>query len=199
MPQRMIYLIRHGQYKSEPDDDELGGLLTDLGQQQAQMIGALLSGMDISAMYCSSMRRAEETARIIAQSLPHLEPRPMQLLWELIPTIPAHLETYFQSLSEQTPYFNIEEVPQKRELADEAFETFFRPSNNEADALVLVCHGNLIRYFVCLVLDINPDKWCDMYINHCSLTSILVESDGNMVLASYNETGHLPKHMKTDH
>jgi serine/threonine-protein phosphatase PGAM5 len=199
MAQRMLFLIRHGQYESTPDDGELGGLLTDLGKQQAQVVGAALSGLNLSAIHCSSMRRAEETAQIISQLTPTLDPTPTRLLWELIPTIPPHLEEVFQVMAAQNPYFNIEDVLQNREYADQAFDTFFRPSNNSADNLALVCHGNIIRYFVCLSLGINPDKWSDMYINHCSLTSILVEPNGNRVLTSYNETGHLPKHMKTEH
>lgn len=199
MAQRMIYLIRHGQYESKPDDGELGGLLTDLGKQQAQLIGSLLSGMEISAIHCSSMRRANETAEIIAQLIPHIEPDPTPLLWELIPTIPPHLEAMFQSMSDQNPHFNIDDIPQKREVANQAFYTFFRPSSDEADNLAIVCHGNLIRYLTCLALDINPDTWSNMYINHCSLTSIMIEPNGSIVLVSYNETGHLPKHMKTEH
>jgi len=199
MAQRMLYLIRHGQYESTPDDDEFGGLLTDLGRQQAQMVGALLSGMNLSEIHCSSMRRAEETAQIIAQSIPELDPTPTRLLWELIPTIPPHLAEIFQVMADQNPYFNIDEVPEKRAFADQAFDTFFHPTANGADNLALVCHGNIIRYLVCRALNIDLDKWSDMYINHCSLTSILVEPNSNMVLVSYNETGHLPKHMKTEH
>jgi serine/threonine-protein phosphatase PGAM5 len=199
MAQRMIYLIRHGQYESQPDDGELGGTLTDLGKQQAQMVAALLSGMEITAIHCSTMRRAEETALIIAQSVSNGEPHLTELLWELVPTIPPHLEAYFRSLSEQNTQFDIDEVPEKRAIADQAFETFFHPASNIADNIVLVCHGNLIRYLVCRALDIDPDRWSNMHINHCSLTSVLIEPDGNMMLVSYNETGHLPKHMKTEH
>lgn len=199
MAQRMLFLIRHGQYESKPDDGELGGLLTDLGRQQAQMVGALLSGMNLTEIHCSSMRRAKETAQIIADLIPDIDPTPTQLLWELIPTVPPHLADVFQVMSDQNPYFDIEEVPEKRALADQAFETFFHTANNGADNLALVCHGNIIRYLVCRALNIDLDKWSDMYINHCSLTSILVEPNSNMVLVSYNETGHLPKHMKTEH
>ena len=199
MAQRSLFLIRHGQYESKPDDGELGGSLTALGMQQAQMVGALLSGMNLSEIHCSSMRRATETAQIIAQLIPPLEPTPTRALWELIPTIPSHLVDVFRAMSDQNPYFNIEEVPENREIANQAFETFFRPSSNGADNLALVCHGNIIRYLVCLALNIDSDKWSDMYINHCSLTSILIEPNGNKVLVSYNETGHLPRHMKTEH
>lgn len=198
MAQRTIYLIRHGQYESTMDDGELGGSLTDLGKQQAQMVGALLSGLDVSEIHCSSMRRAEETAQIIAKSIPNITPNSTQLLWELVPTIPPHLEEYFQTLALQNPQFSIEQVAQKRGVADEAFRMFFHPSGEESDRIAIVCHGNLIRYLVCQAMGINPDRWSNMYINHCSLTTIIVESDGNRILVSYNETGHLPKHMKTE-
>lgn len=198
MTNRIIHLIRHGQYISTPDDGELGGSLTDLGKQQAAMIGSLLAGMDISEIHCSSMRRAEETAQIIAHSIPDIEPNSTELLWELVPTIPPHLEDYFESLALQNPHFSIEQVEQKRGVADEAFQKFFQPDGEESDSIAIVCHGNLIRYLVCQALGINPDKWSNMYIHHCSLTTIVVESDGNRILMSYNETGHLPKHMKTE-
>ena len=198
MPKRAIYLVRHGQYESKPDDGELGGSLTELGQHQAQMVGDMLSTFDISAIHCSSMRRAEETAQIIAKSFPNIEPNSTKLLWELVPTIPPHLEDYFETLAVKNPQFSIKEVELKREYADEAFEKFFRPAGIESDSIVIVCHGNLIRYLVCQALGINPDKWSNMYINHCSLTVIEVEPSGTMILVSYNETGHLPKHMKTE-
>lgn len=198
MPKRTILLIRHGEYASTPDDGELGGSLTSLGQQQAFMIGSLLTSMDVTEIYCSSMRRAEETAQIISQSV-NIQPIPTNLLWELIPTIPPNLEDYFETLALHNPHFNIEEVPEKREIADEAFQHFFRPSDYEPDTIAIVCHGNLIRYLVCQALDIDPHKWSNMYINHCSLTTIIIEPEGNIVLASYNETGHLPNHLKTEH
>lgn len=198
MAQRLIHLIRHGQYSSKPDDGELGGTLTNLGQQQAAVIGAVLAGMDISEIHCSSMRRAEETAQIIAKSTPDIVPNSTQLLWELVPTIPPHLEDYFASLAVQNPHFSIEQVEEKRGVADTAFKKFFHPHNDVSDSIAIVCHGNLIRYLVCQSLGINPDKWSNMYIHHCSLTTVMVESDGNLILVSYNETGHLPKHMKTE-
>jgi len=198
MAKRLIHLIRHGQYTSKPDDGELGGVLTDLGKQQAQMIGAVLAGLEISEIHCSSMLRANETAKIISQSIPNVEPNSTNMLWELVPTIPPHLEDYFESLALQNPHFSIDQVAEKRGVADEAFEMFFRPSGDDSDSIAIVCHGNLIRYLVCQSLGINPDKWSNMYIHHCSLTTILVEADGNRVLVSYNETGHLPKHMKTE-
>jgi len=198
MAQRTIYLIRHGQYVSQSDDDELGGALTALGREQADQVGIFLGEIGISEIHCSSMRRAEETADIIARHIPHISPHSTELLWELVPTIPPHLETYFSSLAERNPQFRSEQVEERRGIADKAFKRFFHPSNHRIDHIAIVCHGNLIRYLVCSALDINPDKWSNMLIHHCSVTSILVEANGDMILVSYNETGHLPKHLKTE-
>jgi serine/threonine-protein phosphatase PGAM5 len=195
---RTIYLIRHGQYANKSHDDELGGILTDLGREQAQYAGAFLSHMDISAIHCSSMRRAEETADIIASMIPNIEPDATDLLWELVPTIPPHLEAYFEALAERNPQFRAEQVNQKRDVADKAFKTFFHPPAQQDDQIAIVCHGNLIRYLVCQALGVNPDKWSNMLINHCSVTSIVVEEDAEMILGSYNETGHLPLPLKTE-
>lgn len=198
MAQRTIYLIRHGQYESQHDDDELGGILTDLGRDQAEQVGHVLGDTGLSEIHCSSMRRAEETADIIAEHIPHVQPNSTTLLWELVPTIPPHLEGYFANLAERNPQFRSEMVAERREVADKAFKQFFHPAGQGIDQIAIVCHGNLIRYLVCSALEINPDKWSNMLIHHCSITSILVEANGDMILVSYNETGHLPKHMKTE-
>lgn len=197
MATRTIHLIRHGQYHTKPDT-EVSGSLTDIGREQAALVGAALIDVPLSEIHCSSLRRAEETAEIICESIPGMQANSTELLWELVPTIPPHLEDYFEALSLQNPEFSIEKVPENRLKADTAFQQFFIPAGTESDNIAIVCHGNLIRYLVCQALAINPDKWSNMYINHCSLTRILVEEDGNMILVSYNETGHLPLHLRTE-
>lgn len=198
MAQRTLYLIRHGQYTKQSHDDELGGVLTELGQHQAQLVGEFLSHLTVSAIHCSSMRRAQETADIIAGMMPQIKPLSTELLWELIPTIPRHLADYFESLAERNPQFSPEQVTKNRQIADEAFKTFFHPPSGLSDQIVVVCHGNLIRYLVCLALGIPSDKWSNMLIHHCSITSIVVEDNSDMTLVSYNETGHLPQNVKTE-
>ena len=61
MPVRAIYLVRHGQYESYSEkSDSLGGGLTDLGREQAQLTAAALSVLPVNAIYCSTLRRAAE-------------------------------------------------------------------------------------------------------------------------------------------
>ena len=67
-----IYLVRHGQ-----DEDNLHNILnghrdlplTDLGRQQAAIVGQKLRDNNIDVIYSSPLQRAHETATIIADIL----------------------------------------------------------------------------------------------------------------------------------
>ncbi|CAH0475448.1 unnamed protein product [Peronospora belbahrii] len=57
---------------------------------------------------------------------------------------------------------------------------------------VMVCHANIIRWFVCKALGVNPDgTWGRMRYNHCGITAMEVDSVGNVQLTYMNQTGHL--------
>jgi broad specificity phosphatase PhoE len=68
-----LFLIRHG---STPPNErrpfvlqgcEIDGSLTELGRRQSQQVGEFLSAFPLSAVYASSMKRAQETAAAIAE------------------------------------------------------------------------------------------------------------------------------------
>ncbi len=65
-----LFLIRHGQTPSNVlgaiDTAVPGPSLTDVGQQQAKAVGALLAPHPISAVYASSQLRAQQTAQPLA-------------------------------------------------------------------------------------------------------------------------------------
>jgi broad specificity phosphatase PhoE len=67
-----IYLVRHGQSEDNADGI-LGGRrdagLTELGRRQAEHIAQELVGREIDVIYSSPLKRAYETARIIAERL----------------------------------------------------------------------------------------------------------------------------------
>ncbi|KAF1788843.1 Histidine phosphatase superfamily [Phytophthora cactorum] len=57
---------------------------------------------------------------------------------------------------------------------------------------VVVCHANIIRWFVCKALGVDPDgAWGRMRYNHCGITAMEVDSVGNVQLSYMNQTGHL--------
>jgi serine/threonine-protein phosphatase PGAM5 len=62
---------------------------------------------------------------------------------------------------------------------------------------IVVCHGNVIRYFVAKVLRADPMSWLQMSISNCSLTVVRVNPDGSMKLDSFGDYGHIPENMRT--
>ena len=62
---------------------------------------------------------------------------------------------------------------------------------------MVVCHANLIRFFVCKALGVSVRKWTKMLSNHASCTEIMVSPKGVTRLLSYNEAGYLPHELRT--
>jgi 2,3-bisphosphoglycerate-dependent phosphoglycerate mutase len=69
---RTFFYLRHGETTSNRDQTVAGSLdveLTELGRWQAQTAVSLLSGLGITAIYSSALRRTRETAAIIDAGL----------------------------------------------------------------------------------------------------------------------------------
>jgi len=62
---------------------------------------------------------------------------------------------------------------------------------------IVVCHGNVIRWFVCRALKVDADAWLGMSIANCSLTLIQIRADGSAKLLAFADSGHLPYELTT--
>ena len=83
-------------------------------------------------------------------------------------------------------------------ILKQAFQKYFIPSPDDNDRNdIIVCHGNVIRYFVTKVLKVDTMSWLQMSISNCSLTIIRVLPDGNMKLDAFSDYGHIPENMRT--
>lgn len=178
---RKLILVRHGQY------DPLTGRLTALGRRQAAATVRALRQFELDAIHCSTMIRAQETASILKRGLgSRLKLSRSRLLTEAIPTpVPG--------LTERA---QLPELAQNLRRMQRAHARLARPARGERTELV-VAHGNLIRLFVCLTLDVKPVTWLKMRIHNCSISVLLVKDDAQQVLSSFNETLHLPKALCT--
>ena len=196
MATRYLYLIRHGNYESQDPDDELGGSLTALGREQAERTGDYFKHFPITAIYGSTMRRAFETASIIGERFRDINVQPTRELWECVPTIPPKFEALFAIKS---PELTPDKVAEQRKYADIAFDRFFQPSDTAYDEhVMLVCHGNLIRYLICRVLGVDTHAWANMRTFQCGFSQVTVEDDEEIALISFNETPHLPDGFLTE-
>ena len=193
MAYRNLYLVRHGQYVSKQRE---AGALTPLGEDQAHAAAQALKHVPFSRIYFSTMLRAEQTARIIATHHHAINFQPTDLLRECIPTIPPVFENAFRSVAPDLTY---DKVTLCADQLDSAFDQLIcPPADEEDDHELLVCHGNVIRYLVARTLHFDPHIWVKMMINHCGITRLMVDSDGEVYLVSHNETGHLPFDLRTE-
>lgn len=187
---RHLYLLRHGQYISE-GDPETDGTLTERGRAQALAAARCLAELPISTIYHSSMRRAVETAAVVAPLLPAAAVRSSDLLRECMPAQPAldTLSPATRILFERIPP---ESFTHGAAQAEQAFASFALPAPAGADLYeLIVSHGNLIRYFVCRALGAPPALWVRTDIHNCGFSQIEIASDGRVLLRSHNESGHL--------
>ena len=189
---RTIYLIRHGQYNDkDTSDSDIGKKLTPLGVAQARLVSARLKGMPVefTSLTSSTMTRARETAIVINQDFPKLKLQQLDLIRECTPP------TRRIDIMKETD--SLELIECKTNL-EKAFKEIFIPSPDSKDRNdIIICHGNVIRYFVTKVLNVDTMSWLQMSITNCSLTIIRVLPDGTMKLDTFSDYGHIPENMRT--
>lgn len=188
---RTIYLIRHGEYDIEDESDPfVGKSLVPLGVAQARLVGARLRGMpvDFTSLSSSTMTRARQTAQVIGEEFPELELRSSVRISECTPP------TWRKDVMEDE---TVEDLAACAKQLEEAFPIYFAPSPEADRHDIVVCHGNVIRYFVTKVLKVDTEAWLGMSIANCSLTVITVKADGSMKLLSFSDSGHIPANLLT--
>jgi serine/threonine-protein phosphatase PGAM5 len=184
-----FYLVRHGQYDPARATDWRGGGLTDLGWRQAELTAARLGRLPIRRIYYSTLLRATQTASAVMQFFPDLKAKPSRLLWELVPPFAQADAHHFARNSPA-------ELAESAQRAETAWQRFFVGRVQRGGDTLMVAHGNIIRYFACRALGVDPTVWLRAETHNCGLT-ILAYEDGFWRLVSLNDTGHLPEKMKT--
>lgn len=189
---RTIYLIRHGDYA--PQDDSLPdsvNVLTPLGIAQARLVSTRLKSMntEFNSLISSTMTRAKQTSQVIVNDFPEITFEQSDLIRECTPP------TWREDVMAETNAAEVEECVNNLE---QAFQKYFIPPPDEKDRNdIIVCHGNVIRYFVTKVLKVGTMSWLQMSISNCSLTIIRILPNGNMKLDVFSDYGHIPENMRT--
>ena len=190
---RFLYLVRHG----EQQDAEYGmpdGPLSPRGIRQARAVAERLGGVPFSAAWTSPLQRAQETARIMTERLPALEPQPSALLMDCVPSgptpdLPHAWEHFFHAV---TPA-QIEAG--EAQMADAVAE-WLTPSREDRHEL-LITHNFVIGWFVREVFGAASWRWLGIGQANCGLTIIRVRSAKPAVLVTHNDLGHLPPELRS--
>lgn len=190
---RHIILIRHGQYNLDGKTDDQR-YLTELGKEQAKLTGLRLEELALpyTVLIHSNMTRAVETATIIRDSLPSVPVRPADGLLAEGPPIPPE-----PMVVSWRPSYQYEQEGARIEAA---FRKYFHradPEQSQDSYEVIVCHANVIRYFVCRALQFPPEAWLRLSLHHASLTYLVIRPDGRVHLRGLGESGHFPAQMLT--
>ncbi|XP_023338968.1 serine/threonine-protein phosphatase PGAM5, mitochondrial isoform X2 [Eurytemora carolleeae] len=185
---RNIILVRHGHYNLDGKDDK-ERYLTALGLEQAKITGARLAELNLPYTYIarSRMTRAIETANLIKEALPTVPLLPEDgMLIEGEP-VEAEPDDFF--------------IPQHEYETDggrieAAFRKYFHRADveqTEDSYELIVCHANVIRYFLCRALQLPPEAWLRISLKHASYTWLVVRPDGEVHTRGIGESGHFPK------
>jgi broad specificity phosphatase PhoE len=197
MANRLLYLVRHG----EPEDLETeweDAALSDLGRQQARLLGERLRGVPFAAVSHSPLRRAAQTAELIAESLPGVPVSPSELLADCVPSAPDRdlLPPAWAEFLDGLPAAERTQGPAR---AAAAVERYAGPAGEDRRELV-VTHNFLIGWFVRDAMDAPAWRWLGLNQYHCALTVVLYRPGRPSSLVGYNDVGHLPPALRgTDH
>jgi len=134
------------------------------------------------------MTRARETAAVMHETLADIPMRQTPLLSECTPP------TSNAKVAKET---DPKEAAECARRLDEAFKQFFVPAEGAARSDVVVCHGNVIRYFVTKALAVDTKAFLGMSVAHASLTVIRVRADGSMTVLAVGDVGHVPPNMQS--
>jgi serine/threonine-protein phosphatase PGAM5 len=187
---RTVYLVRHGEYhEDDPRDPTIGRGLDERGREQSRLTGERFTRMaaHVDRLRSSTMTRARETAGIVGTLSGGLVPEPSADLCECTPpTRRADVMARYRS----------GDVDSCGRRLERAWKEIFRPTSGRDSVEVVVCHGNVIRYFACRAMGVNPDAWLGMATANCAVTAIQIRPDGTPRLLSYGDVGHLPPELQ---
>lgn len=190
MGTRHLYLVRHAQRAPEaPGDGPLESGITPAGVEQARLVADRLAGLPITTIYCSPLRRAAETADLIALRHRAAQRVVLPMLAECSPVIPRGFESAFASV---TPA----EFSKMKRRADAAYARLFKAVRGEDTHELVISHGNLLRYLLLRALDVNTAVWGGLDLLNCSVSVVVCEPRRTWV-AAIGDAGHLPPRLQT--
>jgi broad specificity phosphatase PhoE len=205
-----ILVIRHGETSWNKDKIFRGRVdisLSEIGRQQADLLGRRLSGQPIQSIYASPLKRAVETALAIQEGQSGSTPiiQEDQLIdinygsWEKKSHIQVQQE--FPDLYQQwlnAPHTvqipegeNLSSIRGRIETLMDRLVTHHGEGEGEGMATIaLVSHRVIIKVLLCAVLGLDNSHFWQIKQDTAAL-SVLDYQSGRFVLAGLNDICHL--------
>ena len=188
-----IYLVRHGEHR-DAEHGVTDGPLSPRGRRQAALLAERIGGVPLTNVWYAPSTVATETAAIVQERLPALQPKPSALLFDCIPSgptpeVPRAFAGWFASA---TPA----EIDAGRAQMDDAWADFVAPGGQERHDL-LITHNLVIADFVRRAFDAPEWRWLGLTQAHCGLTVLRARSGRPTTLLMHNDLAHLPVELRT--
>ncbi|WP_066635454.1 alpha-ribazole phosphatase [Desulfolucanica intricata] len=198
-----VYLVRHGETVWNAEMRFQGHAdvaLTETGQKQAWALSKRMSKETIHAFYSSDLKRAYDTARVLAephgievQKIPNL--REINFgLWEGL-TFNEIINKFGQKAAKWWDNPSVTRIP-GGETLQEVAERCFRAlklivQDHLGQQVVIVAHGGTIRSIISTVLGLDLNQYWRLRSDNASLNIIDFPDWSKGVLVLFNDCNHL--------
>ena len=194
----MIIFLRHGQAENNTKRILAGRTegvpLTKIGIEQAEQIGKYLKPIDISAIYSSPIERADNTAKIVAESNSidyKLDERLTELDMGKFTRMPydeifakhGNVFLKFYSNDPVISEYNVETFPHVQKRVMDMLD--YTIKKHDQENVLLVTHMDPIKSVIAKVMDLKPLSLFELIIANCSLT-IIKHHDEKLSLSAIN-------------
>ncbi len=206
-----LWLVRHGTTRANLQGRLQGRLdfpLGSVGESEASLLARRLKGQRFSCLFCSTLRRARETASIIADQAMAPQPIFTSLLeeydWGIIQgmtkaEIGRRYPTILQRLQQD---FHHAKIPQ----AEGIEELFHRvrlfylllariagriPVKGESAPILIVSHGRFLQAFIIYFLKYDCEELWPFSFAPASLSILQDDFQGIKKMRLFNDTCHL--------
>jgi len=197
----MIIFLRHGQAENNTKRILAGRTegvpLTKIGIEQAENIGKYLKPIDISAIYSSPIERADNTAKIVAESNSidyKLDERLTELDMGKFTRMPydeifakhGNVFLKFYSNDPIISKYNVETFPHVQKRVMDMLD--YTIKKHDQENVLLVTHMDPIKSVIAKVIDLKPLSLFELIIANSSLT-IIKHHDEKLSLSAINAMG----------
>ena len=194
----MIIFLRHGQAENNTKRILAGRTegvpLTKIGIEQAEQIGKYLKPIGISAIYSSPIERANNTAKIVAESNSidyKLDERLTELDMGKFTRMPydeifakhGNVFLKFYSNDPIISKYNVETFPHVQKRVMDMLD--YTIKKHDQENVLLVTHMDPIKSVIAKVMYLKPLSLFELIIANCSLT-IIKHHDEKLSLSAIN-------------
>ena len=197
----ILYLIRHGEstYNAEgriqgQSDPEL----SELGRRQASAVARRLADEPIEAVYASPLRRASQTAELVAAARNiklHFDRRLMEVdAGEFGDRMRDEVMRQFPGAIPQWRSGSLDFVfpggESRKQLIERGQEAFLEIAKFNHEQVAVASHGGLLLAAMKAVLGLASDA-PPRELDNASITQLRIEPDGRAELVDFNNVDHL--------